>query len=84
MQLNVVDYNFINDEEKRVHRGLIAQELREVIPTAVRIEERDGISDFHSVSSKELIGYMLGTIQHMDVQYKQLLDKYNELEKKMI
>jgi UDP-3-O-[3-hydroxymyristoyl] glucosamine N-acyltransferase len=82
MGLNLVNYNFIHDKEKKVHRGLIAQELREIIPNAVHINENEGIEDFHSVSTKELVGYMIGTLQHMNMQYKQLEQKYNDLEKK--
>ena len=82
MELNLVDYNFINDEEKKTHRGLIAQELKEIIPNAVHIEERDEIQDFHSVSTKELVGFMIGTLQHMNTKYNDLEKKYNDLEKK--
>ena len=82
MQLNLVDYNFIHDEEKKTHRGLIAQELKEIIPNAVHIEERDEIHDFHSVSTKELVGFMIGALQHMNKKYNDLEEKYNELEKK--
>jgi hypothetical protein len=82
MELNLVDYNFIHDENKTVHRGLIAQELREVIPNAVHITEQQGYSDFHSVSSKELVGFLIGTLQHMDKKYNDLEAKYNELLKR--
>ena len=82
MRLNLVDYNFITDSNKRVHRGLIAQELKEIIPNAVHIDEKEDISDFHSVSTKELVGFMIGAIQHMNNKYNDLEKKYNDLEKK--
>ena len=82
MALNLVNYNFIHDKEKKQHRGLIAQELREIIPNAVHIGENEGIEDFHSVSTKELVGYMIGALQHMNKKYNDLEKKYNELEKK--
>jgi len=82
MALNLVNYNFIHDKEKKSHRGLIAQELKEIIPNAVHIGENEGIEDFHSVSTKELVGYMIGSLQHMNKKYNDLEKKYNDLEKK--
>jgi hypothetical protein len=82
MQLDLVDYNFIHDKEKRKHRGLIAQDLKEIIPNAVHVGENEGIKDFHSVSSKELLGYMIGALQHMNKKYDLLEKKYIELESK--
>ncbi len=82
MELNMVDYNFIADETKRVHRGLIAQELREIIPNAVLISEKDGFSDFHSVATKELVGHLLCVVQHMNKKFNDLESKYEELKAK--
>ena len=80
MDLNIVDYNFIADETKKTHRGLIAQELNEVIPSAVTISEKDGISDFHAVSSKELVGYLISSLQHMNSKFDELNQKYEDLK----
>jgi hypothetical protein len=82
MSLDLVDYNFIHDKEKKTHRGLIAQELKNIIPNAVHIGENNDIEDFHSVSTKELVGYMIGSLQHMDKKYKELEKKYIDLELK--
>ena len=81
MNLNIVDYNFIKDAGKLTHRGLIAQELKEVIPNAVVISEKDGYKDFHGVSSKELIGHLLATVQCMNKKFNDLETKYEELKK---
>jgi len=80
MDLNIVDYNFINDAEKRTHRGLIAQELAEVIPDAVTICEKDGIEDFHGVSTKELVGYLISSLQFMNAKFEALNEKYEDLK----
>jgi hypothetical protein len=58
-------YNFIykNDIKKKIHKGLIAQELYEIIPSAVNIENNGDISDLHTVSNKELIGYIIDSIK---------------------
>ena len=83
MELNIVDYNFIADSEKKSHRGLIAQELAEVIPSAINISEKDGIEDFHAVSSKELVGYLISSLQHMNTKFEELNSKYEELKNSM-
>jgi hypothetical protein len=83
MNVNIVDYNFIADSDKKVHRGVIAQELAEVIPSAINISEKDGISDFHAVSSKELVGYLISSLQHMNTKFEELNAKYEDLKKNM-
>jgi len=80
MDLNVIDYNFIADSEKRTHRGLIAQELAEIIPDAVTICEKDGIEDFHAVSTKELVGYLISSLQFMNSKFDALNAKYEDLK----
>jgi hypothetical protein len=82
MDLRIVDYNFIADDTKRVHRGLIAQELREIIPDAVIISEDHGYADFHHVATKELTGYMMGAFQHLAKKFNDLEAKYNDLKTK--
>ena len=83
MDINIIDYNFIADSEKRTHRGVIAQELAEVIPSAINISEKDGISDFHAVSSKELVGYLISSLQHMNTKFEELNSKYEDLKNSM-
>ena len=83
MNVNIVDYNFIADSNKKVHRGVIAQELAEVIPSAINISEKDGIEDFHAVSSKELVGYLISSLQHMNKKFEELNSKYEDLKNNM-
>ena len=83
MDINIIDYNFIADSDKKVHRGVIAQELAEVIPSAINISEKDGISDFHAVSSKELVGYLISSLQHMNTKFEELNSKYEDLKNSM-
>jgi hypothetical protein len=82
MDLDLVDYNFIADDTKRVHRGLIAQELRKVIPDAVIISEDHGYDDFHHVATKELTGYLMGALQHLGKKFEKLEAKYDDLKNK--
>ena len=82
MALHSVNFNFIHDKDKRIHRGVIAQEVNEIIPSAVHVYEKEHLSDFHSISTKELVGYMIGSLQYMNNKYLELENKYNELQKK--
>ena len=82
MALHIVNFNFIHDKDKRIHRGVIAQEVNEIIPGAVHVNKNEHLNDFHSISTKELVGYMIGSLQHMNNKYLELEDKYNELQKK--
>jgi hypothetical protein len=82
MALHSVNFNFIHDKDKRIHRGVIAQEVNEIIPSAVHVNENEHLSDFHSISTKELVGYMIGSLQYMNNKYLELENKYNELQKK--
>ena len=83
MDINIIDYNFIADSDKKVHRGVIAQELADVIPSAINISEKDGIEDFHAVSSKELVGYLISSLQHMNTKFEELNSKYEDLKNSM-
>lgn len=61
-------YNFVykNDNKKKIHKGIIAQELYEIIPSAVHIEnnnQNENFSDLYTVSNKELIGYLIDSIK---------------------
>ena len=82
MALHIVNFNFIHDKDKRIHRGVIAQEVNEIIPGAVHVNKNEHLNDFHSISTKELVGYMIGSLQYMNNKYLELEDKYNELQKK--
>jgi len=82
MALHSVNFNFIHDKDKRIHRGVIAQEVNEIIPSAVHVNENEHLSDFHSISTKELVGYMIGSLQYMNNKYLELEKKYTELQKK--
>jgi hypothetical protein len=90
-KLEIVDYNFISDEQKISHRGIIAQDLLNVIPTAVHIKSgiTNGVEDLHTISNKEIMGHLLSAFQHLTKKVEQLeeenkilLNKVNELEKK--
>jgi hypothetical protein len=71
---NVKTYDFIytNDEKKIVHKGVMAQELHKIIPSAVNVDEKEE----YTVSSKDLMGYLIDSI-------KSLSDSVKELKKRV-
>jgi hypothetical protein len=81
LSLKLVDYNYIGNE--KTHRGLIAQEVEEVIPVAVETENRNGIVDFKSVSNREITNHLVGSVQFLSDKLEQALAKISELEKKL-
>lgn len=76
MQVQIKDYNFIGMENTQ--RGFIAQELKEIIPNAVEIVKRGDIDDFHTVKTRDLVCYLIQTVQVMDKKIKMLESKLND------
>ena len=72
MQVGIKDYNFIG--LKNTQRGFIAQELREIIPNAVELVKRGDIDDFHTVKTRDLVCYLIQTVQVMDKKIKSMED----------
>ena len=64
-QIQIKDYNFIDDPNKKIKRGVIAQQLKEIIPAAVEISKKNGYDDFHGVDTKELVGHLIASIQYI-------------------
>jgi hypothetical protein len=63
MNLKLTKYNYIG--QNIIHTGLIAQEVEEIIPSAVNTEDRNGIEDFKSVSNREVTNTLLGAVQYL-------------------
>lgn len=55
--------------------GVIAQELKEIIPDLVQITNQNNIKDFHSVKTNGLIFYLIGAVQHIYKKLEQLENK---------
>ncbi len=73
-QVNIYDFNYIDDEENIEHKGVMAQELWEIIPSAVNV------SDEYTVSNKDIIGYLIDSIQHLSTVVDELKFKVKQLE----
>ena len=61
--INTYNFKYINDSKNIIHKGVIAQELYKIIPSAVNIEKTNNFDDLHTVSNKELIGYLIDSIK---------------------
>ena len=77
MQLQLVDYNYIGQE--KIHRGLLAQTVEKIIPSAVESENRNGFSDFKTVSTREVSNHMLGSIQYLSSKLDETMNKLAQL-----
>lgn len=62
MNLKIKNWRYIKSPEV-LHRGIIAQELKEVIPAAVIISQREELDDFHSISNSEMLSYLIQAVQ---------------------
>jgi hypothetical protein len=82
-KIEIVDYNFINDPIKKKHRGVIAQDLHKIIPTAISIRSNNNIPDLHAVSSKEILGHLLSAFQFLSSKVEYLENENIKLKQKM-
>ena len=62
-QIQIKDYNFIG--ENRPQRGVIAQELKKIIPNAIHIMKSDKINDLHKISNSELLSHLIASVQYI-------------------
>lgn len=81
MELALVDYNYKG--QSRTHRGLIAQEVKEIIPAAVDVQARGDIEDFHSVSTREVTNHLVGSVQFLSKKLEEALEKIAALEARL-
>ena len=76
LKLNPKKYNFINDENKKEHYGVIAQELEELFPTLVTntsIEDlHNNTSQIKTVNYLELIPIMISKMKIMQKEIDEL------------
>lgn len=74
------DFYYTNDEKKIVHKGVMAQELHSVIPSAVNV------SDDYTVSNKDLVGYLIDSIKSLTKTVSELKRRVDviEAEKKTV
>lgn len=72
LNIRVRDFTFKKDEEHTVHRGVIAQELKQVIPSAVYQHEKDEFIDFHSIKCQSIVFHLVSTVQQLYKEIEEL------------
>jgi hypothetical protein len=72
--LHPVTYEYIGDEKKRGHYGLIAQDVETYYPDLVR---NDLFYNYKSVNYIELIPILIAKIQQMEKEIENLKSKFN-------
>jgi hypothetical protein len=60
--IKTYDFIYKDDQKKIIHKGIMAQELHEIIPSAVDI---NSIHGEYTVSNKELIGYLIDCVKSL-------------------
>ena len=78
LNVNVKTYNYIKDNEKRHHIGVIAQEIKEIIPESVVISKNDDFEDFHQVQYTSLVPHLINCIKVLNEEIKELKSKLNQ------
>ena len=75
LDVQIKTYNFIKDTQKIKHTGVIAQELKEILPEAVIVNKHDEYDDFHSVHYTELIPHLVNCIKELHKEIQELKNK---------
>jgi hypothetical protein len=80
LDLKPKKYNFINDETKKMHYGLIAQHVEETYPLLVGefddIDDKNNLFTTKTVNYMELIPIMICKMQKMQDQIDELRKNY--------
>ena len=77
-KLRGVEYTRIENEEREI--GVIAQEVKEVIPELVTVNENsdsfdNGIKDIHTMKYQNTVGLLIEAIKELEKKVKDLEDK---------
>lgn len=79
--LKVVEFNFKDDQEKKLHYGFIAQDVLKLIPELVSIipkKEGDDIHDILAVNYLEVIPLLVAKLQKMQNEIDELKSGQNK------
>jgi Chaperone of endosialidase len=74
-------YNNLKDEDRFVRIGVVAQELSEVIPEAVKIHKGERGDETQLLKGEAIIPYLIGAIQEQQKQIADLQAQINLLKK---
>ncbi len=76
-KINIYDFVYKDDPRQIIHKGVMAQELGVVIPSAVNISEE------YTISNKELIGYLIDSVKALTESVNDLKIKVKNIETKL-
>ncbi len=80
LDIQIKNYNYTFDNKKKKHTGVIAQEIKEILPEVVCVEKSHGLDDFHSVQYTGLIPHLVNCIKELK---KELEELKSHVEKKI-
>jgi hypothetical protein len=72
LSVNIKEYNYIFDSKKIRHTGVIAQEIKQVMPCVVSIEKSHGLEDFHSVQYTGLVPHLVNCIKELKIEIEEI------------
>ena len=78
LQVNVKTYNYKKDTNKRHCIGVIAQEIKELLPESVIISKTDDFDDFHQVQYTSLVPHLINCIKVLNTELQELKAKINK------
>ena len=86
MKLNGKQYNWKKDEEKKLHSGLIAQEVEEIIPEVVNTRsnketEENDENGIKSINYNGIVPYLVECIKEMKNEINELKNEIDVLKK---
>lgn len=70
IELRTYDFTYIEDLKQEIHKGIMAQELYQIIPSAVSVGEH------YTISNKELIGYLIDCIKSLNESIKEIKNSF--------
>ena len=82
--IKVYSFTYKNNEDKRIHYGVLAQELQEIVPELVYEDFRSNLEDkntYYLVNYIELIPHLIAKCHQQDKIIKEQGEKINELIK---
>jgi len=78
LQVNVKTYNYKKDTDKRHCIGVIAQEIKEIIPESVIVSKNEEFDDFHQVQYTALVPHLINCIKVLNNELNELKAKVNK------
>jgi hypothetical protein len=71
-QINIVEYNTIGDDITNRKVGVIAQDLEDILPEAVKTQDRGEIKDFKVVDYNVIFSTLVNAVKELSARVKEL------------